>query len=380
MTALEPLFSEAEMGRRLAAALAVLGELGADALAVYGTGGAHHDLQYLSGFPVSNEALLVLPAQGEPVLFVNYFNHLPPARAVARVAEVRWGGDDIAATAAAELARLRARRVAVAGPLPWARVAGSGLRELDLVDAGPPLARRRAVRSAEEQALIRRAAQLSDAAVVALGERARPGLTEHELAALVEAEWTPRGARTGIHYIGVTPMAEPALAVPAQLPGERRLAAGDAVVVELSASVAGYWGQVLRTYAVAQPPSSLYAELHAVAEEAFDSVLEVLRDGVTGEEIMAAAEVIEQAGFTIVDDLVHVGGGGAYAPYVRTRAAAHGAAAPAVYRAGMAVVVQPNVATPDLRAGVQYGELVLLTEGGAERVHSAPSGVLRIRA
>lgn len=366
------------MGRRLAAAMAVLAEARADALVVYGTGGAHPDLQYLSGFPVAHEALLVLPAQGEPVLFVNHFNHLPTARAVARVAEVRWGGEEIASTAAAELARLRARRVAVAGPLPWAKVAASPLRELELVDVGGALARRRAIRSAEEVALIRRAAELSDAAVRALAERARPGMTEHELAGLVEAEWTPRGARTGIHYIGVTPMAAPALAVPAQLHGERRLAAGDAVVVELSAAVAGYWGQVLRTYAVAEPPTAVYAELHAVAEAAFDAIVEVLRDGVTGEEIMAAAALIDAAGFTIVDDLVHVGGGGVYPPAVRTRQTAQGGA-PVTYRAGMAVVVQPNVVTPDLGAGVQYGELLVLTEDGVERVHAAPSGVLRIR-
>ena len=119
--------------------------------------------------------------------------------------------------------------------------------------------------------------------------------------------------------------------------------------------------------------------MHAVAEEAFDSILDVLRDGVTGEEIVAAASVIEEAGFTIGDDLVHVGGGGVYAPYLRTPGAAHGPAAPVAYRAGMAGVVQPNVVSPDLCAGVQYGELVVLTEAGAERVHSAPSGILRIR-
>lgn len=373
---LEPLFSEAEIGGRLAFALALVAELGADALLVYGAAGSHADLQYLSGFPVANEAALILPAAGEPVLLVNYFNHVPTARALARIEDVRWGGDDIAASAAVELARRGARRVAVAGPLPWAR--SGALREFELVDAGPALARRRAVRSEAELAYVRRAAALSDAAVAALAARAHTGMTEHELAALVEAEWTPHGARTGIHYIGVTAMEEPALAVPAQVHSGRRLRDGDAVVVELSASVAGYWGQVLRTYGVGSGPTPLYAELHAVASAAFEAVAGVLRDGVTGEELAAAGEVIERAGFTIVDDLVHVGGGGVYAPYVRTRGAAHGESGAVVYREGMAVVVQPNVVTPDLRAGVQHGELVVIRRDGVERVHAAPAGMLRI--
>jgi hypothetical protein len=37
------------------------------------------------------------------------------------------------------------------------------------------------------------------------------------------------------------------------------------------------------------------------------------------------------------------------------------------------VVVHPNVVTPDERAGVQVGELLLVTEKGAERLHATAS-------
>jgi hypothetical protein len=43
----------------------------------------------------------------------------------------------------------------------------------------------------------------------------------------------------------------------------------------------------------------------------------------------------------------------------------------------MTVVVQPNVVTPDESAGVQTGELLLVTERGAERLHSYERGLLR---
>ena len=44
------------------------------------------------------------------------------------------------------------------------------------------------------------------------------------------------------------------------------------------------------------------------------------------------------------------------------------------FRAGQVVVVQPNVVTPDRKAGVQTGEMVLITETGIERFHSIPRG------
>jgi len=43
--------------------------------------------------------------------------------------------------------------------------------------------------------------------------------------------------------------------------------------------------------------------------------------------------------------------------------------------AGMTVVVQPNVVTRDGRAGVQTGELLLVTEHGPQRLHAYPQGL-----
>ena len=43
----------------------------------------------------------------------------------------------------------------------------------------------------------------------------------------------------------------------------------------------------------------------------------------------------------------------------------------------MTLVVQPNVATPDLAAGVQTGELYEITADGARSLHAFPTGLLR---
>ena len=44
------------------------------------------------------------------------------------------------------------------------------------------------------------------------------------------------------------------------------------------------------------------------------------------------------------------------------------------FRAGQVVVVQPNVVTPDRKAGVQTGEMLVIRETGIERLHDIPRG------
>jgi Xaa-Pro dipeptidase len=49
-----------------------------------------------------------------------------------------------------------------------------------------------------------------------------------------------------------------------------------------------------------------------------------------------------------------------------------------VLAAGMTVVVQPNVVTRDGKAGVQTGELLLVTERGPQRLHAYPQGLQQV--
>ncbi|MDQ2954563.1 MAG: aminopeptidase P family protein, partial [Pseudomonadota bacterium] len=48
------------------------------------------------------------------------------------------------------------------------------------------------------------------------------------------------------------------------------------------------------------------------------------------------------------------------------------------FKAGMIVVIQPNVVTRDGKAGVQTGEMVLITKTGIERMHDFPRGFIRV--
>jgi Xaa-Pro aminopeptidase len=376
MTAAYPRFSDAEMERRHAAVAAVMAEREIEHLLVYGANRFGLAVGWLTRWPVTREAFVVVTPGERDVLFVDFYNHVPQARRIATEADVRPCAGRGIEPAVAELRRRGAagRRLGVVGPLTWRAAAALG--DFSLVGLDGDFARLRLVKSAEELEWLRLGCELTDRAVEALRAGARPGVDERELGALVEGAYLGRGGTTHIHYFASTPMDRPGIAVPAQWPSARRLEAGDALVCEISAAWWDHPGQVLRTLAIEAEPAPLYRELHDVAEAAFDAVCGRLRAGATAAELVDASRVIEDAGFTIRDDLVHGFVGGYLPPVLGSRSRILAGVPDFTFAAGMTVVVQPNVVTPDETAGVQTGELLLVAEGGVERLHRVPRGFL----
>jgi Xaa-Pro aminopeptidase len=210
------------------------------------------------------------------------------------------------------------------------------------------------------------------------GEVSTGGLDERELGDRIERAYVPQGGSNVIHYLGVTPMHDPRVAVPRQFPATRKVAAGDIVFAEISAAFWDHPGQVLRSFAVGAEPPPLYRALHAAADAAFDAIAAVLRAGATPAQVIEAAGMIEDAGFTIIDDLLHGYGGGYFPPILGSKSRPAGPIPAEPFEAGMTVVIQPNVVTPDHTAGVQTGEMVLITDHGVERLHTFARGFVRL--
>lgn len=375
-----PRFSTTEMRRRRAAIAALLAEVGVDHLIFCGANRFGSAVQWLTQWPVTAEAVGVFTPDKPDALFVQYFNHVPQARKLADQAEVAWGAESSIRSAITELADRGARsdRVAAMGPLTFEQHAVLSARFGEITNLNKSYSRLRLIKSAEEIDWLRIGANLSDRAMLALRDQLKPGLSERQLGDLVERSYVAEGGVNVIHYFGVTSMAHPRIAVPAQFPSTRRVASGDIVFAEISAAFWDYPGQVLRSFTVDAEPTQLYRDLHATADAAFDAITAVLRDGATPDEVVAASGVIEQAGFTTIDDLVHGYGGGYLPPILGSKSRAAGEIATEPFRAGMTVVVQPNVVTPDQRAGVQTGELMLITADGVERLHAIPRGFARV--
>ena len=371
-------FSDAELARRRAGLEQAMAQAGVAHAVLYGANRSGSAVSWLTGWPVTREAhVLVTP--GEPdVLLVSFFNHVPEARRRAVAADVRFAGDRPAVTLV-ELLRERGASapIGLVGPLPWNQYAvlAEGRTVADLSAAHTRLRLRK---SAEEIEALRAAAALTDLAAAALLEPPVAGCTEHELLARVEQAYVARGGMHHIHYLAATPMSAPDRSVPAQWPRDRRVERGDVLTFEFSVAVAPeYSGQLLRTVCVGAEPSAEVTRLHEVAQWAFDAIADRLRAGVHVEDLVAAAEVIEGTGCTTVDDLVHGFGGGYLPPVLGSRSRAIRPVPDMTLEAGMTLVVQPNVTTPDGTLGVQTGELLLVTEHGPQRLHTFPPGLVR---
>ncbi|HEX3002874.1 MAG TPA: M24 family metallopeptidase [Angustibacter sp.] len=376
-----PRFSDAEVQRRREALAASLAEADVEHVVLYGANRSGSAVQWLTRWPVTREAAVVHTPGDTDLLLVHFFNHVPNARRMATEAQVRWAGDTTSSVVA-ELERRGAgerTRVGVVGPAPHALHVALAERFGAAIDLSAAYTRLRLVKSAEEVDWLRRAALLTDRSCEALRDGARPGLNEHELGALVEAAYLGAGGANYIHYFSVTSMSEPTQCVPSQWPTARSLEVGDVLSCELSTAYGvDYPGQLLRTFTVAAEPTALYRELHAVAEAALERIEQVLRPGATPAEVVAAAGVIEDAGFSTVDDLVHGLGGGYLPPVLGSASRTLEPLPPMTFTRGMTVVVQPNVVVRDGSAGVQTGELLHITDDGCERLHAFPRGLSRI--
>ena len=370
-----PRFSDAEMAQRRDDVATLLAQAECDHLVFCGANRAGSAVQWLTQWPVTAEAVGVFTPGARDALFVQYVNHAPQASLVAHKADVAWGGESSIKAAVAVLAVRGARpnRLATIGPL-------TAEQHAVLSDAfGAPKSlnrdyvRLRQVKSAEELDWLRIGAHFSDLGMEALHDAIRPGVNERELGNAIERAYVGKGGTTGIHYIGTTPMAGSDLGVPRQFATPRRLQAGDVVVAEITAAFWDHPGQVLRSFAMGEP-TPLYRDLHAAADAAFDAIAAVLKAGATPAQVIEASGVIEAAGFTIIDDLLHGYGGGYLPPILGCKSRPAGPVPQEPFRAGQTVVIQPNVVTPDRKAGVQAGEMVLITATGVERMHAFPRG------
>jgi len=379
---LYPRFSAAEFARRHAAVRKMMAGEGIDALVVYGDSGVsrhnHADIHYLSGFLGNRNNYVVMTAQGEPALYVQSFNHVPNAREASSI-RTAWGGTSSAAAVAQHLldAGLAKSTLGYVGDVPaqsylaWQR----DLAGWQLNDVTRAYRRLRLVKSGEEIEWLRKGAAMTDAALAALAAQVRPGMREYELGAIVEATALHAGGLPHLCYLSSGPQDGAGACVPRQNLSGRVIERGDVINTEISVSFWGYSGQMHRPIFVQTEPSKLYQRLWDTALEAYQRCVKSLRAGSNSDDVLDAANVIAERGYTINDGFLHGFGIGLLPPSIGTRESAgrRGGLGPKfTFTENMCVVIQPNVVTRDERAGVQLGNLFRITNDGAECLHRLP--------
>jgi Xaa-Pro dipeptidase len=366
-----PRFSDGEYARRQNALARVMEGAGVDQLLIVSAQNVGNATRWVTSWPGTTQALLIFKPGEKMSMYVEYHNHVPQARMLARDVDVRWGEEKGIVPVIDELGRRGGKRVGVIGPLVGPRWKALEAR-FEVVSLDADYIKLRINKSDEEIAWLRVGAALSDAGMAALVGGTKPGMSEHDLGNMIERAYVGLGGTHVIHFIGTTSMAAPDVCVPRQFTSRRQVQPGDFVFCELSAAWWDYSGQVLRGFTVEAEPTPLYRDLHATAAAAFDAITRAIRPGVAAQDLIEASSVIEKNGFTTNDDLVHGYGGGYFAPILGSKSRPAGHPATLTLQENMCMVVQPNVITKDEKAGVQFGELVRVTKTGFESLHRTP--------
>lgn len=331
------------------------------------------DLRHLAGYAapeLERPTLLVVPAEGRPVLVVP---RLEEARARADAAlegvELRSYGetDDPFAPVVAVVPgdgdvavgdRLwSATTLALQARLPGrVRVPAS-------VVTGPLRARK----DPDELAALREAAAAIDAVHRAVPELLRRGRSEAEVAADLAARI--RAEHDEVAFVIVA--SGPNAASPHHEPGPRRLQDGDAVVVDIGGTVRGYHSDMTRTYHLGPPPPET-AAAYAALEAAQAAGVAAVRPGVSAEAVdRAARDVMERAG--LGEAFLHRTGHGIglevhEAPWIV-------AGDRTVLAPGMTFSVEPGYYLEG-RTGARIEDIVAVTEDGVEVLNREPRGLV----
>lgn len=223
----------------------------------------------------------------------------------------------------------------------------------------------RAVKTEREIEMIRRAASITSRAVEAALHRIRPGISETEIAGIVEMEMRRLGA-TGLAFQTLVGSGRSS-AHPHPTPSERRISSSDVVVLDAGASYRGYNSDMTRTIVGSEAPQEVLKILDTVVE-AVARGLEKLHPGSRGGDVdMAVRSFIASRGLSKY--FVHSTGHG-----VGVDVHEHPRLSPGsedVLREGMVVTIEPGIYIPG-RFGVRVEELVYIASKGPEILTSSP--------
>lgn len=166
-------------------------------------------------------------------------------------------------------------------------------------------------------------------------------------------------------------MSDPDMPYPRPYPTVRKLEVGDVVLNEIVATYNGCGGQLMRPIALGEP-TSLYRQLFDVAYEAYRRIQEALKPGNTEQDVLKAAEIIKEAGFTIQAPVLHGWDTKFDRPMVGLPDEEEWPVMPFRVEPGMTLMIEVNPCTRDLKAGVFFGNLQLITERGAASMQQYP--------
>lgn len=223
----------------------------------------------------------------------------------------------------------------------------------------------RMVKDEGEIQALRRSAVLTDQAFAHLLMVIRPGMTERQAAWEIEAAMRTHGAEKVAFDLIVA--SGPNGALPHARPGDRKIEAGEPIVVDIGCIVDGYCSDMTRTICLGRPHPK-YLEVYEIVLQAQTAAEAGIHSGISGIDADALARnLITEAGYG--EHFGHgLGHGVGLAVHENPRASrlSKDTLAP-----GMSLTVEPGIYLPG-EFGVRIEDLVIVRETGTEILTGTP--------
>ncbi len=156
-------------------------------------------------------------------------------------------------------------------------------RGFELVDCMKGLARAMLIKSEREIALIARACDIAEEGLLSTLPRIKEGMTEREVAAILEYEMRARGA-DGTSFETIVAFGAGS-SVPHHETGDTKLKFGDVVLIDFGCKVEGYCSDCTRTFLFGDDGKhEQFKQHYACVLAAHEAVKRELKAGMTGRE------------------------------------------------------------------------------------------------
>lgn len=183
----------------------------------------------------------------------------------------------------------------------------------------------------------------------------RPGMSEKEIARRIETLSLDAGAEA----VSFPPIVAggPNGAMPHAEPTDRRIKAGEPIIIDAGVRVKGYCSDITRTVFLGTPKKK-FKRIYALIREAQLTAIRSIKEGVMSDELdRVARDIIKEGGFG--DKFNHTLGHGV--GLMVHEAPRLGPGNPVMLKEGMVVTVEPGIYLPG-SGGVRLEEMVLVTK------------------
>lgn len=153
----------------------------------------------------------------------------------------------------------------------------------------------RSIKEPEEIALIQQAAEIGDNAFEYVARRMRPGMTEKEVAWMLEKHMRENGSKSVPFEVIVG--AGPNGALPHAQPSDRPIAAHEPIVIDMGADFGGYSSDLTRTICLGIP-DKMFNKIYAIVLKSQEAAINGIQAGMSGIQADALSrDIIKAEGY-----------------------------------------------------------------------------------